>query len=308
MSIPVRLQKILIIAVQLLMFFLFGCEQPTNKNSTGQVACILGTLGCPCDAHGECHATFGEPLQCAQGWCVPRVCTLGAEGCACFANQTCSPGEDGTPLRCEGGVCEIALAPVEGTLGGVCSVSERCDADAEFELVCVQGRCELAGCPSGEVNCGCGLFGMCAEGSRCLDGICVRSSCVVGAPGCPCGAMSECAAGYACSAGLCRRTMLMLKIAPDTARACDVLLFDEHEWITTWAADASTQVAMVARAGRIGLAIIRTDDTPLAVESIALTSTTKPYIIRPDVRVLEATCYGADGDVLELTEVSIHDD
>lgn len=211
-------------------------------------------------------------------------------------------------MRCEGNICRESVPQAEGTLGGPCSEDGSCEAEQDLSLMCVQGRCELAGCPSGEVGCGCGPYGACAPGSRCLERMCVASSCAVGAPGCPCDETSPCVEGYACNAGLCRRATLTFSISPPEARACDILLADEQEWINTTAIDASTKLAMKTRDGKVGIATFRTDDTPYSSASIKLTSTEKPYIIRPAVRVQRATCYDANGNALESTEVSLHEE
>ncbi len=277
----------------------YACE-PTNVQEPER-SCPPGQRGCPCTPYGECTPTSGDRLTCQQGWCVPQTCPAGAQGCACHANATCDP-KDGVPMTCEGNLCRATVAIPAGQLGGPCEEGA-CDGSSA-SLMCDQGRCELAGCPSGEVGCGCGPYGQCSPGSRCLGGLCVASSCVVGAPGCPCDDTPSCAPGYACDVGLCRRSTLALRF-PDRAHACDVLLEDQQSWIDTHALDASTKLARKSGSGRVALSMIRTDATPFAAGAVTLTSQEKPYIIRPDVRVVSATCYARDGDPLPSTEVTL---
>jgi hypothetical protein len=84
-----------------------------------------------------------------------------------------------------------------------------------------------------------------------------------------------------------------------------VVLGDEAGWIDTHALDASTRLVRKSGGGRVALAMIRTDGTPFVSGAVTLTSRENPYTIRPDVRVVSATCYSRDGDPLSTTEVTL---
>lgn len=283
-----------------------ACQSTQAPEPEGNVvACVKGSVGCPCDAIGACRTTDTNVLVCQQGWCVPRACDPGQEGCACFGNGSCSP-KDGVPMTCEGNVCKPTETSAVGELGGACDDRGACDGTTrDLDLMCVQGRCELAGCASGQAGCGCGPYGACDAGSRCLDGLCVASSCVVGAPGCPCDESSSCAQGYACQAGLCRKSRFALTIRTDAARACDVLIHDGSALLDTVASDASTRFALKRRDNRVAIATFHTDDSAYAPDAITLSSSTAPYVSKNDVRVLSIACFDADGNPLEDAEVSL---
>jgi hypothetical protein len=191
--------------------------------------CAYGSSGCPCDSLGTCD----DGLLCDRGYCVADACPPGTEDCRCHDNGSCNP-LDGTPMTCAGGICVETSLPSPGALGGSCrDGAPRCDDDGTWgQLLCNAGRCEAAGCPSGDVGCPCGAYGSCDDFDgrpvRCNEGVCVLGTCIQdgdGTLGCNCREGAQCDGDLLCLRGTCRSDpVLTLKIATPAARACDVLI------------------------------------------------------------------------------------
>lgn len=176
--------------------------------------------GGPCRDSDSC----ADGQSCELGFCVPEDCTVGAKDCRCHADGTCS-APSGDPLSCIENVCVETESPDEGALGASCESENDCDED----LRCVWGRCEMPGCPSGQLDCPCGSFGSCESYSgtelRCSDdGRCVTGACEAGSAACPCRAEgTECDGDLVCRDGRCLWPRFVLQVGAEDVVACDVV-------------------------------------------------------------------------------------
>lgn len=284
---------------------LVGCSRAQDPDEGVQTrsSCIEGQLGCACDPAGRCDeaSTGSGPVVCMTGWCVPdpTTCPLGQEGCACAVRGLCSDNE-GVRMTCNGGMCEPSVIIARGMLGGSCNKSRQCDGD----LVCDQGRCEIAGCVPKLTGCSCGKYGECGDASRCVEGRCEAVSCVVGASGCTCQGSHACAPGYMCIQGTCAKARVALTVSDERARACDVVLLDPNRVIDASEVAAATRRSFKRRDHHIAISIHRTDDNAFERDSIVFISSTHPTPQQAGVQILSASCYDALGQALDAVEVS----
>lgn len=156
--------------------------------------CPPGTVDCPCIPGGQC--AFG--LMCTAlpsgNQCKPRtLCPNGTHGCPCYPDEACDPMEDGTPQRCDDGVCVLDVCD-RGERGCQCLPGRRCldtDNDICDDGLCVEDtgqtvvppespRCytpcqdDLALAGGGFRECsGEGLMAGCIGDALCVSGSCV---------------------------------------------------------------------------------------------------------------------------------------
>ena len=199
-----------------------GCSGDGPKGRSD--ACPVGSRGCFCLPSATCDAGLG----CAQGFCVPQNCALGDEGCACQLDGTCTLTND-VPLSCLGNICQNAPPSAAGTLGGACDVQTPCQTAAGQPTVCMDGVCEIPGCPSGALGCPCGAYGARVQKPgllpRCFAGVCTVANCQPGSVGCACDPSGACLGGAICDSGLCRGDQRTLVVSTNPAvRACDLTI------------------------------------------------------------------------------------
>lgn len=136
---------------------------------------------------------------------------------------------NGAPLACIGNICQSTEPLPPGILGGACDVQTRCQTTADQPTVCVDGVCEVPGCPSGALGCPCGAYGACIQepdlAPRCFAGVCTVANCQPGSVGCACEPNGTCLGGSVCDSGLCRGDQRTLVVSTNPAvRACDLII------------------------------------------------------------------------------------
>ncbi len=162
--------------------------QAQDAGSDGEIVCLDGTVGCPCD-NGSCSEG-----QCVSGWCID--CLRGEDGCLCRSNGTCDQG-----LVCTDGVCELCPP---GESGCACLEGDACTGG----LVCQAGVCVQEQCVDGSLGCPCRPWNeppRCDGDAYCGDNdLCV--ACSNDVAGCACDE-GACSGGLFCVEDLCQEIL-----------------------------------------------------------------------------------------------------
>lgn len=126
--------------------------------------------------------------------------------------------------------------------------------------------------------------------------------CAEGSANCPCKAGDMCDAGLICDTGTCvGMSASGLTVSSDAARACDLVIEEQTARVLAAGGDDSVEVVHKRRAPRVAVSFMSKADAPIAAGVVTLQSTgdTSGFAIA------SATCYGADGAVIDGVEVTL---
>jgi hypothetical protein len=207
-------------------------------------------------------------------------------------------------MTCADGLCRATVTPDPGTLNGPCLAGNACGDHTDGTLLeCVSGRCELPGCPSGELGCPCGSYGSCEpygdREPRCSAGVCAITDCAEGMDACACRADGSCDAG-SCQRGLCLAQPGTPLVVVGDVRACEALIE-----IPTGAAEVTFADGILGhsrrRGDRIAVAFTQRRDVAFDAAPLRIESSGEP-------RLVSATCFDRlghrdDGAFVRLGEL-----
>lgn len=281
---------------------------PACKQSK-QDSCPLATIGCFCDG-----TSCKNGLSCDGGYCIPTDCIPGESNCQCAPGQNCDLADSQQRSRCIAGICTTTTTPAAGTLGGVCrpAPASLCDARGPDgrALDCVRNQCEITGCPSGKLGCGCSNFGCEAEGELTIycshNGLCELGACEPGSLACRC-KNNSCNVGLDCIAGLCRTTpaasQVTIRVDNAAVHACDIILTTANETGFGTVALSPTVVAKSSRNSPQQLAISFVARDTAALDIIATLAADGQNL---QVNITSAACYDVSGQPVTAPNLSVN--